>query len=483
MDSQEDTTLHMLFFPFMAPGHMLPMLDIAKLFSARSARCTVLTTPANAALIRSSLDRHAIQILVIPFPSVAAGLPDGCENLYSVPSPELEPNFIKATGTLREPFRRVLDELLPDCVVTDMFLPWAYHAADELDVPTLMFTGLSFFAHCCFDSMAHNDPLGSLPAGEESFAIPGLPHNIKMFKSQILNLARDRPDILEVIVMSKEVERRCYGMVMNTFYELEPDYSKHYREVVGGRAWHLGPVSLCNSDATEKSSRGNSVSDGYESCLSWLDTKSPGSVVYVCFGSGCHFSTAQLREIALGLEAAKHPFIWVVRPRGEGEEEESWMPEGYEERIAGEGLVLRGWAPQIAILSHGSVGGFVTHCGWNSTLEGVSAGLPLATWPQFADQFFNERLIVDVLRVGVAVGVRSMAAKHEERELVGAAGVQRAVRRLMGSGDDGEERRHRARELGRMAKEAVGSGGSSRFDLDSLVHELKERRIGKMILK
>ncbi|KAK2989636.1 hypothetical protein RJ640_019355 [Escallonia rubra] len=115
------------------------------------------------------------------------------------------------------------------------------------------------------------------------------------------------------------------------------------------------------------------------------------------------FTTSQLYEMAMGLEASEQQFIWVVR-RGKEEEEEKWLPGGFEERVKDRGLILRGWAPQVLILNHEAVGGFVTLCGWNSTLEGVCAGVPMVTWPVFAEQFYNEKLITYVLRTGVAVG-------------------------------------------------------------------------------
>ncbi|KAJ6814192.1 scopoletin glucosyltransferase-like [Iris pallida] len=412
-----------------------------------------------------------MRLRLVPFPS-DTGLPEGCENLSSIPSqemPALVTKFSRALARLRGPFEWVLRELLPvDCVVTDMFLPWTYDVAAELGVPRLVFHGTSFFSLCVTDSLGRHSPLESLPAEAETLVIPGLPHRIEMLRSQIGDLG-ELAEVFREIAVS---ESKSYGVVVNSFYELEPDYARHYREVVGRRAWHVGPVALCNRDAADKSGRGcDAATVGRNDCPKWLDGKSAGSVLYVCFGSMCDLSAAQLREMALGLEASGHPFVWALRDDGDG-----WVPDGFEERIEGRGLVVRGWAPQILILNHPSVGGFMTHCGWNSCLEGVSAGLPLATFPLYADQFYNERLMVDVLKIGVSTGVKYCTMNPEERGLVGAATIKDVADELMGSGEEARERRRRARELGEMARRAVEKGGSSYEDMGSLIQELMDKK-------
>eukprot|EP00268_Persea_americana_P049914 TRINITY_DN5392_c0_g1_i1.p1 TRINITY_DN5392_c0_g1~~TRINITY_DN5392_c0_g1_i1.p1 ORF type:complete len:228 (-),score=50.92 TRINITY_DN5392_c0_g1_i1:11-694(-) len=206
-------------------------------------------------------------------------------------------------------------------------------------------------------------------------------------------------------------------------------------------------------------------------CTDWLGSREPGSVLYVCFGSLCQLSGAQLMEIAVALEASGRPFIWVVKNTDRMEEE--WTPDGFEERMKGKGLIIRGWAPQVVILNHPAVGGFVTHCGWNSVLEGVSAGVPMVTWPMFAEQFYNEKLITRVLRTGVEVGTKVWARSKETRPMMKREVIERAVAQLMGGGDDADERRRRARELGEKAKKAVENGGSSYMDLDRLIEDLK----------
>ncbi|XP_042957819.1 UDP-glucose flavonoid 3-O-glucosyltransferase 7-like [Carya illinoinensis] len=111
-------------------------------------------------------------------------------------------------------------------------------------------------------------------------------------------------------------------------------------------------------------------------------------------------------EIAMGLEASGQQFIWVVKKDKNEKEDEDWLPMGFEKRMEGKGLIIRGLAPQVLILDHEAVGGFVTHCGWNSTLEGVTAGLPMVTWPLFSEQFVNEKLVTEVLKIGVPVGAQ-----------------------------------------------------------------------------
>lgn len=124
----------------------------------------------------------------------------------------------------------------------------------------------------------------------------------------------------------------------------------------------------------DKAQRGNKASSDAHSCMKWLHLQKTNSVIYVCLGSICNLIPLQLIELGLALEASEKPFIWVIRERNQTEELNKWINEsGFEERTKGVGLLIRGWAPQVLILSHPAIGGFLTHCGWNSTLEAISA--------------------------------------------------------------------------------------------------------------
>ncbi|CAI0378481.1 unnamed protein product, partial [Linum tenue] len=196
-------------------------------------------------------------------------------------------------------------------------------------------------------------------------------------------------------------------------------------------------------------------------------------VVYVCFGTLANFSDLQLKEIAAGLEASGREFVWVVRReknRGGGIDggsgDDNWLLAGFEERMEGKGLIIRGWAPQALILDHLAASGFVTHCKWNSTLEGITAGLPMLTWPVTAEQFYNEKLLTEILGIGIVVGAKQLYGVK-----VGSGGVADAMGRMMA--EEGEEAAEmkKAGELGRIAKRAVEEGGSSYANVGALIGE------------
>ncbi|KAJ6824013.1 scopoletin glucosyltransferase-like [Iris pallida] len=429
--------LHIFFLPLLSAGNFIPMVDMAKLFASRGVRATIVTTAGNLTRVKPAVDRcpHPIRILTISFPS--SSVPD---NMSDVPTPDTCNEVLEALGSLEAPFEQLLAEHRPDCVVSDMWYTWSADLAAARGIPRLIFRASGAFSGALSAAISSSKPHEGVADDDEPFVVPGVPHRIELSRSRLMYSDELYAPLRGLFARMAEAGRRSYGTVLNTSRELEPGY------VAGERVWALGPVSLCNDDALERAARGG---DGRGDCMDWLDGRELGSVVYVCFGSMGGFGRDQLREMAAGLAASGHPFLWVVRNAGDASE---WMPEGFEEEVGGRGMVVRGWAPQVAILGHGAVGGFVTHCGWNSCLEGASCGVPMATWPLFSDQFLNERLLVDVLRIGVAVGSKKFGWRAEERTLVGAEDVSRAVKEVMGSGEEARGRRERAREAAEVAR-------------------------------
>ncbi|MED6149482.1 hypothetical protein PIB30_062918 [Stylosanthes scabra] len=462
MGSEYHHGLHIFLFPFMAHGHVIPTIDMAKLFASRGVKSTIITTPLNVPFISKAIAKSKtpytdddIHIQTIKLPLVEAGLPEGCENMDSFTSAhaDLVPNFFRATRLLQEQFEEQLLQHYPDCVVADHFFPWVTDSASKFGIPTLVFHGISFFSLCAEKCMELYQPHKNVSSDSEPFVIP------------------EETDITRFFKEVRESEEKCYGVLVNSVYELEKDYADYYRNVLGRKAWHIGPLSLCNKDAEEKTFRGKDATIDGNECLKWLDTKKPNSVVYVCFGSIANFSDSQLKDIATGLEASGHEFIWVVRKSKEDGDE--WLPEGFEKRMEGKGVIIRGWAPQVLILEHQAIGAFVTHCGWNSTLEAVAAGVPMITWPIAAEQFYNEKLVSEVLGIGVGVGAKKWS--HFVGGEIEWEAVEKAVRKIM-EGEEAEEMRNKAKVLSKLVKGAVEEGGSSYTDLDALIQDLSSLR-------
>ncbi|XP_047079080.1 UDP-glucose flavonoid 3-O-glucosyltransferase 7-like [Lolium rigidum] len=426
-----------------------------------------------------------IDISVVPFPDV--GLPPGFENVRYITQshgPEYYGKFLHAGLLLREPFDQFLADSRPrvDAVVTDSFFTWSQDAAAAHGVPRLVFLGISVFARCCSESTLRNNPLEACPDDDEDpdafVLLPGLPHRVELRRRQILDHGK-RPLEWEFYESASAADQRSFGEVFNSFHELEPDYVEHFHATLGRRAWLVGPVALA-TDSRDVAATGGISTDGVaDICLRWLDTKLAGSVVYVSFGTLTTFLPAELVEIARGLDLSGKNFLWVIS----GTESSEWMPQGFAELLArgDRGFVIRGWAPQTLILKHLALGGFVTHCGWNSVLEAVSAGVPMVTWPRYGDQFHNEKLVVEVLKVGVNVGARDSAAAIDTHEVIGGEVISASIKRLMDDSEESNAMRKKIQELRTMATKALEKGGSSYNDVGRVMDELMARRSCKSV--
>ncbi|XP_059652913.1 abscisate beta-glucosyltransferase-like [Cornus florida] len=473
MDS-ESSKLEMFFFPFVGGGHLIPMIDLARLFASHGVKATILAIPNDAVVFHKVINRdkssgHDIHLHTLQ--------PPPGEQLTTISSVDMSAPPFTDTSILQEPLKQLLLRCRPDCLVTDTFHRWIPDVVDAIGVPRVIFNGNCCFARVCEDIIKKHEPHLKVGSDSEPFVLEGLPDRIELTSSQLPIFTRRGT---EFPGKSMRADQNSFAQVINSFYELEPAYVDYFRNVMGKKAYLIGPVSLCNRNVADKAERGQNSAIDEQSCLKWLDSKTPNSVIYVSFGSLVRLKPTQLHEIAYGLESSDHSFIWVIGKIMESNEksDKNWLPDAFEQRMmeTQKGLIIKGWAPQLLILEHEAVGGFMTHCGWNSTLECVCAGVPMVTWPLSADQFYNEKLVTEVLRIGVRVGSLEWASWNMERkEVVGREKVEAAVRRLMGGGETPEMRR-RAKELAEKARRAVEEGGSSYNDAVALIEELKTRR-------
>ncbi|XP_004249620.1 UDP-glycosyltransferase 73C4-like [Solanum lycopersicum] len=471
---------HFVLFPFMAQGHMIPMMDIARLLAQRGVIITILTSHLNANRFKNVIDRAIetglkIQVVHLYFPSLEAGLPEGCENFDMLPSMELGVKFLDATRRLQPQVEEILQEMKPSpsCVLSDMCFPWTNNVAHKFNIPRIVFHGMCSFSLLCLHNLRNWEDFEKIASDTDYFQVPGIFDKIELNKAQLANILIKDGDMKKIMDQIQRAEDEAYGIVVNSFDDLEKEYVEGLMNVKNKKIWTIGPVSLCNKEKQDKAERGNKAAIDEHRCLNWLDSWEQDSVLFVCLGSLSRLPTSQMVELGLGLESSKRPFIWVVRHMSD--EFKKWLvEEDFEERVKGQGLLIHGWAPQVLILSHPSVGAFLTHCGWNSSLEGITAGLAMITWPLFAEQFINERLIVDVLATGVKAGMENPVIFGEEEKLgtqVSKGDIKKVIEQVMGD----EMRRKRAKELGEKAKRAMGEGGSSYQNLTQLIQDVTEQ--------
>ncbi|KAL6609706.1 hypothetical protein ACP70R_039675 [Stipagrostis hirtigluma subsp. patula] len=483
--AEQSKKLHILLVPFFATSHIGPFTDLAvRLAAARpgAVEPTVAVTPANVSVVRSALERHGpaagslVKIASYPFPAVD-GLAPGVENLSAAGADGWRIDAAAMDEALMRPAQEaLLREQAPDAVASDIHFFWNSVVAEELGVPCVTFSVIGSFS-----TLAMRHIGGAVTDGQEvAIPAPGLP------TPEIRIPVTELPEFLrgpKAFNPRHAAVRRCFGLAKHTFLDLEQPYcEKLVRNGHVKRAYFVGPLSLplppagagagespCVTSLASKPSCSVHRID----CMDWLDLKPAKSVVYLCFGSLTHVSQAQLRELALGLEASGKPFLWVIRA-------DPWAPpEGWTERVGDRGMVVTGWAPQTAILAHPAVGAFVTHCGWNSVLETIVAGVPVLTWPMFFEQFITERFVTEVLAIGERLspeGARVRSTRSEENELVPAEAVAQAVTKFMEPGMAGEAARKRVQELSAKAHAAVAEGGSSHRDLHRLIDDLMEAR-------
>lgn len=388
-------------------------------------------------------------------------------------------SFFQAANMLDEQVEELFKNLSPkpNCIVSDFCLYYTSRIASKFNVPRISFHGMSCFCLVCSYKVHHSHVLDAISSESEYFPIPDLPDHVELTASQLpFGRTPEKAEWKEVRDQIIDNDLNSYGVLVNTFEELEPEYVKEYKKARRDKVWCIGPVSLCNKEDIDKAQRGNKSSlDGYK-CLNWLDSWKPSSVLYVCLGSLCNLTHEQMVELGLGLEASNRPFIWVIRSADRFSELEKWISEsGFEERTKERSLLIRGWAPQVLILSHSAIGGFLTHCGWNSTLEGITSGVPLLTWPLFGDQFCNEKLAVQILKVGISMGAE-VPMKLGEEDKVGVLlkkdDVKKVIERFFDEGEETQQRRERAQQLKKLAKSATEEGGSSSTNVKLFIQDV-----------
>jgi UDP-glucosyltransferase 73C len=482
---KESNKSHFILVPLAAQGHLIPMVDIGRLIAERGVRVSLIITPANADRIKPIIERTkqtnlTIDFVELSFPNVKFGLPPECECIDHITSLELIRAFFDAIYSLNEPLESFLQSLErpPDCMITDLCNAWTAPIARKFGIPRVISHGPSCFYIYADYNLVHHKVYDSIIDDNEYVTVPDFPVKLEVTKAQTPG-ALSSPMFEDLRKKCIEEELTADGVLIDTFLELEKPFVENYEKTRGKRVWTIGPTCLYNKDVEMKLDRGNKEAiEQRHRVLTWLGGRDATSVFYISFGSIVYTNPLQLMEIGSALEESNMSFIWVIKKTELKPVLEKWLFE-FEERTKERGLIIVGWAPQMVILSHPAVGGFMTHCGWNSIIESISMGVPMITWPRYADQFVNENLVVDVLKIGVCLGIEVPNFATEDVVMVKSADIRKAMSALMDRGIEGDGRRERSKYFSQKAKKAMEEGGSSYRNLTSLIHYFTKPEVMK----
>ncbi|XP_042490749.1 mogroside IE synthase-like [Macadamia integrifolia] len=443
---------HVLVFPFPAQGHINPLLQFCKRLASKGLKVTLATTIFITKSVHNEVNNVRVE-------SISDGFDEGGIDAVKSPEVYLERFQVVGSESLAELIEKQQSSGYPfKCLIYDSVIPWALEVAKRFGLSTASF----FTQSCANDAIYYNVKKGllSTPVQGPTVSLPGLPiletHDLPSF----IYYWGSYPTFLDsVLNQFQNVEKVDY-LFINTFDKLEDEVLKWMSNLYPVKT--IGPtvpsIYLDNRVEDDKDYGLSLFESRKETYMDWLNMREDGSVIYISFGSISELGEEQMEEIALGLISSNHYFLWVVR-----KSEENKLPKSLAEDKSEKGLVVA-WCSQLEVLAHKAVGCFITHCGWNSTIESVSLGVPMIAMPQWTDQTMNAKFVVDVWEVGVRV-------KLDEKGTVRRKEIEKCVKEIMG-GDRGEKIQRNAFRWKVLAKEAIDEGGSSDKNIDEFVASL-----------
>ncbi|KAJ3674699.1 hypothetical protein LUZ60_005315 [Juncus effusus] len=443
---------HVLVLPYPSQGHINPMIQFSKLLATKGPKITLVTTLN----ITNSIKPQAGPISIA---SISDGYDEG--GLSSAPNLEayLESLGIVGSKTLEKLIEEFNQSNNPfTCIVYDTYVPWAVDVARKLGLPCVAFSTQSCAVSAIYNYV--NKGIVEVPkvgAGVLGFGLP------PMARSEFPSFSlRDGsyPTLAAFALSQFNSGGKDDWVLFNSFDELENEVILPLEDYFHAR--NIGPCVplIPTTDGHTNQYDINLLKPEEDTCLNWLNTKPAASVIYISFGSFAFLNPTQMEELLEGLKSSNKYFLWVIRaPLQET------LPQDFQENLGEKGLIVT-WSPQLKVLTNKAIGCFITHCGWNSTLEAVSFGVPMVAMAQWTDQPTNAKYIEDVWKVGIRVRV-------DERGIVRREEVKRCVEEVM-DGERGEEIRKNAERFKEQAKEAIGKGGSSDRNLDEFVEYLNE---------
>ncbi|GLJ32959.1 hypothetical protein SUGI_0663680 [Cryptomeria japonica] len=497
---------HIMAVPFHGQGHVFPCVELCKRLAIRGITITILADPSIAPSLQITA-KQAHETLGINIGVLELSQPEEEEGKNDEAEDQQHPELFGEH--LVKPMEAILQALdrPPVCIIGDVMVPWVTGVCNKLNIPRVSF----FTSGACslafeYAIWKHGDQVEET---KEPFAVPGFPDSMTVTPSDTRHRApsgpppdgggrggpppgrgrrggppghrgRGRgggpppPPAPDDHGSHRNPPwmnglKDSHGALVNTCRDLESPFMDYVIKETQKPAWAVGPLlpssfweespGSVTHDSSVRKTRKSSIDE--RQCSQWLDAQAPRSVIYVSFGSEVGPSDEEWTELALGLEAAEKPFILVLQAEPEeGEAQvEGILPEGFERRVEGRGLAIRGWAPQLLILPHPATGGFLSHCGWNSTVESLGLGVPLLAWPIRGDQHYNAKLLT------VELEAAAMIEFDQDSGAVKRDSVVKGVRTLMES-DQGLKMREKAKGLKELLR-SPSSLESSHKELDA----------------
>ncbi|KAF7836398.1 UDP-glycosyltransferase 88F5-like [Senna tora] len=469
-----------VLYPAPGIGHIISMVELGKLLLhhyPNSFSITILLTtgfldkPSITTYVhRISQSYPSISFLRLPLVSLDPSLPRSVSAMAF--------DFIRLnTSHVASSLTQISQTSNLRAMVIDFFCPSALGLGASLGIPVYYFftSGAAVLSAFLYFPKIHNEQVENKSFKDLEIEIR-FPGNPPLKATHMVEPLLDRDDSAywDFLNFCSHLPK-SNGILVNTFEELEPIAVKAISDgacfldpKLVPPVFYIGPLIAEPNDQ-------NRSKEEEDSCLLWLDKQPSRSVVYLCFGSRGSFTVSQLKEIADALERSEQRFLWVVKrpPTDENSKQtldtteefdlDSVLPSGFLERTKERGMVVRSWAPQVEVLNKEAVGGFVTHCGWNSVLEAVVAGVPIIAWPMYAEQHINRNSMVEDMKIAVGLEHR------EEDGFVNGEELEKKVREVMES----ERLRERSKKMREMAMGAREARGSSTTALQKFVEMWK----------
>ncbi|KAE8817474.1 Hydroquinone glucosyltransferase [Hordeum vulgare] len=456
---------HVVLLPSPGAGHLIPVAELARRLVELHGFAATIVTFTN---LSGTGDAHQLPPCLHASVAVAA-LP--AVQMDDVHDGRVLAELVRRSlANIRALLRSINCTTLLAAVVPDFLCSMALPIAAELGVPGYLFfpSNLAMVALTRHIVELHE---GAAPGDYHDVAVPlELPGGVSLCSADIPDAFRGSFAKLVELVRSY---RLADGMLVNTFYDMEPATAEAFErlaapEKAAGASAFLYSPEFPVGPFVRPTDPDEAAAGASTPCLEWLDRQPVGSVVYVAFGSGGALSVEQTAELAAGLEASGQRFLWVMRRPSLGGDGDplTWLPEGFLERTRGRGLAVAAWAPQVRVLAHPATAAFVSHCGWNSTLERVGCGVPMLAWPLYAEQRMNAVIMEE--KLGVAL--RVAPAREDGRCLVTRHEFATAVKELVVGG---QKLRRRAENLQKAAARAWSPERPSRRALEEVAVKLK----------